>query len=135
MEKYNLQNELKVFGVQVKTFPDGISEVFDTLVKKIGGVNRPYYGISYMKKGEMIYLATALELHATEAEKYDCQQYIIEKGEYLATTVYEWRTKTGSIKDIFQKMMSDSRIDNTKPAIEWYKDDNEMVCMVRTTAK
>lgn len=31
MEKYNLPDDVKVFGVQVKTFPHGIGEAFDGL--------------------------------------------------------------------------------------------------------
>jgi len=34
MENYNLKDNLKVFGLQVKTFPLGIGETFDDLVKK-----------------------------------------------------------------------------------------------------
>ena len=136
MEKYNLQNDLEVFGKPVKTFPKGIGEAFDALVKMIpGGFDRPYYGISYMKNGTMVYIAAALEKNKGEAEKYNCDRYTIEKGEYLRETVYDWRKKTDSIKDVFQEMMKDNRIDRTKPAIEWYKDDNEMLCMVRTTGK
>ena len=78
-------------------------------------------------------MATALKKQEGEAEKYGYENYTVEKGEYLATTVYDWRKKTGSIKDVFREMMNDKRIDRTKPAIEWYKGDYEMVCMVRTT--
>jgi len=132
MEIFNLRNDVEVFGKRVVTFPDGINEAYDALVKKVGGFDRPFYGISYMKDGSMVYLATALKKQEGEAEKYGCENYTIEKGEYLATTVYDWRKKTGSIKDVFLEMMNDKRIDRTKPAIEWYKDDYEMVCMVRT---
>jgi hypothetical protein len=132
MEKLNLQNELSVFGIQVKTFPDGIGEAFDALVKKIGGFDRPYYGISYMNNGEMVYLATALEKNSGEAGKYKCNRYTIESGEYLSETVHDWRNKTVSIKHVFEEIIKDKRVDRTKPAIEWYKDDNEMVCMVKT---
>ena len=134
MEKYNLQNDLKVFGVQVKTFPNGIGEAFDKLIKMLpGGFDRSYYGISYMANdGTMIYIAAAFEKEAGEAEKYNCERYTIEKGEYLAITVNEWRSKTDCIKDIFHEIIKDSRIDKTRPAIEWYKDEREMICMVKT---
>jgi predicted transcriptional regulator YdeE len=134
MEKYTLQNDLKVFGVQVKTFPLGIGDAFDALVKMLpGGFVRSFYGISYMTKdGAMIYIAAAKEEQDGEAEKYNCERYIVEKGEYLAITVNDWRNKTDCIKDVFQEILMDSRVDKTKPAIEWYNDDKEMMCMVRT---
>ena len=134
MEKYNLQSDLKVFGAQVKTFPNGIEEAFDALVKMLpGGFDRSYYGISYVSNdGAMVYIAAAVEKQEGEAEKYNCERYTIEKGEYLAITVIDWRSKTDCIKDVFHEIIKDSRIDKTKPAIEWYKDEKEMICMVKT---
>ena len=40
--------------------------------------------------------------------------------------------KTDSIKDVFGEMMKDSRVDKTKWAVEWYKNDDEMMCMLKT---
>jgi predicted transcriptional regulator YdeE len=133
MEIYNLQNDLKVFGIQVKTFPMGIGEAFDKLIKMLpGGFDRSYYGISYMTNdGAMMYIAAAIEKREGEAEKYNCERYIIEKGEYMAITVNDWRSKTDCIKDIFYEIIKDSRIDKTSPAIEWYKDEKQMICMVK----
>lgn len=133
MEKYVLQDDLKVFGVQVKTFPSGIGETFDSLVGMLpGGFNRSFYGISYMKDGAMVYLAAAEEKDKGEAQKYDCERYTVEKGEYLTKTIKDWRKKTDHIGDVFHEMMRDSRVDKTKPCVEWYKNDDEMLCMVRS---
>jgi predicted transcriptional regulator YdeE len=97
-----------------------------------GGFDRSYYGISYMSTdGKMIYIAAAIEKQEGEAEMYNCERFTIEKGEYMAITVNDWRNKTDCIKDVFHEIIMDSRADKTKPAIEWYKDDKEMVCMVK----
>lgn len=55
-EIYNLPDDVKVFGFQVKSFPQGTGEAFESLIKMVpGGFERPYYGISYMDKdGQMI---------------------------------------------------------------------------------
>ena len=45
--------------------------------------------------------------------------------------LYGWRTKTDCIKDIFHEIMQDERAGHTKPAVEWYKNDDEMMCMVK----
>ncbi len=134
MEKYYLRDDLKVFGIQVKTFPHGIGEVFEALIKMLpGGFDRSYYGISCMTKdGAMIYNAAAIEKYAGEAEKYNCRRWIIEKGEYLTETINDWRRKTDCIKDVFHRLLQENRVDNTKPAVEWYKNDDEMLCMIRT---
>lgn len=133
MEKYILPDDLRVFGVQVKTFPNGISEAFDSLVKMLSGrFDRSFYGISYVENDAMVYIAAAVEKYKGEAEKYNCKGYTIEKGEYLTETVNEWRKKTDRIGDVFHDMMRDARVDKTKPAVEWYKNDEEMLCMVRS---
>ncbi|MEP6926724.1 MAG: hypothetical protein ABI834_03765 [Ginsengibacter sp.] len=135
MEIYNLPHELKVFGFQVKSFPVGIGEAFNELINKTGDSadSRSYYGISYMNKdGRMIYNVAALEKHEGEAEKYNCERFIIDKGEYVTITVNDWRKKTDCIKDVFHEIIQDSRVDRTKPAVEWYQNDHEMMCMVQT---
>jgi predicted transcriptional regulator YdeE len=134
MEIYNLPNDIKAFGFQVTNFPEGIGEAFETLIKTIpGGFDRPYYGISFMdQNGKMIYNVAAQEKYEGEAEKYNYKGFVIERGEYVTITLRDWRKKTDCIKDLFHEIMGDSRVDKTKPAIEWYKNDDEMMCMVKT---
>lgn len=133
METYNLKNDLKVFGKEVPTFPVGVSDAFHQLITTIpDGSSRAYYGLSHMDEtGKIIYKAAAEEKYAGEAEKYNCDRYIIEKGEYLAVTLADWRGKTDCIKDMFHDMMEDDRADKTKEVVEWYKTDTEMLCLVK----
>ena len=133
METYNLKNDLKVFGKEVTTFPLGIKEAFSALLDMMpDGSKRTYYGVSYLDKtGKIIYKATAEEKYEREAEKYNCERYVIEKGEYLAVIITDWLTKTDCIKDVFHDMMEDDRADKTKEVVEWYKTETEMLCLVR----
>jgi len=132
MKTFHLKEDLKVFGFQAKTFPTGIGKAFDNLVKMLPeGLYRSYYGISYATQPGIVYLATAIENYAGEAEKYNCERYSISKGEYLVVTVRDWRNKTDSIKEVFQEIMQEDCPDKSSPCVEWYKDDNEMLCMVR----
>lgn len=132
MDQYNLQENLHVFGMKVDTFPLGIGEAFETLVKKLEeGYNRSYFGISWFETdGTITYIAAAEEKFEGEALTYQCEKYIIEKGTYLAITVQDWRKKTNCIKDVFHEIMQDSRT-NGGLCIEWYKDDDEMFCMIK----
>jgi len=133
MEKYTFNNTIKVFGLQVKTFPSGITKAFDELIKRTGDCAgaRDYFGISEFKGGKMIYYAVAAEKFTGEAQKYNYKELEIENGEYLASTVVEWQKKTECIKDVFSEIIEDPRVNKTKPAIEWYKSDNEMMCLVK----
>ena len=132
MEKYHLKDDIKVFGIEVKTFPSGIGEAFKTLAEMITeGYNRSYYGISQMSSEGIIYKAAAEENYEYEAEKYNCDRFMIEKGEYLIVTVKDWRKKIHSLKDVFTQIMHDNQYDDTKPCVEWYKNDDEILCMVK----
>ena len=133
MEIYNVNKDIDAFGFQVKTFPEGIGEAFDSLIQMVPeGLNRSYYGISYMTpENEVVYIAAVEEKNKGEAEKNKCQRYIIEKGKYLTVTVLDWRQKTDTIKDVFHEMMKEENLDKTKPCVEWYKNDDEMLCMLK----
>ncbi|HEX5149934.1 MAG TPA: hypothetical protein VFW07_00720 [Parafilimonas sp.] len=134
MEKLIFENDVKVFGIEVKTFPAGIGEAFDELIKKTGDNSgeRNYYGISSMNNdGKMIYKAVAEEKFEGEAKKLMYDAAVIEKGKYLCEALYHWQNKTCLIKGIFHSIMNDDHVDKTKPCVEWYKNDEEMLCMVK----
>jgi hypothetical protein len=132
MEKYNLAEDVKLFGVRVRTFPNGIGKAFDELIKMLPpGDKRPAYGISECTKEGIVYNAAVLETYEGEAEKYGCETFIVEKGDYLLQTVWDWRSKTASIKNIFEEMFKEEMSDRSQPCVEIYKDDNEMTCMVK----
>ena len=133
MKTYNINKDIDAFGFQVKTFPEGIGEAFDSLIEMVPeGLNRSYYGISYMTPdNKVVYIAAVEEKNKGEAEKNKCQRYIIEKGKYLTVTVLDWRQKTDTIKDVFHEMMKEENLDKTKPCVEWYKNDDEMLCMLK----
>jgi hypothetical protein len=133
METYNLKSDLKVFGKEVTTFPLGIKEAFGALLDMIpDGFKRSYYGLSHMdERGKIIYMATAEEKFEREAEKYNCEEYTIEKGEYLSVAISDWLKKVDCIKDVLHDMMEDDRADKTKPVVEWYKTETEMLCLVK----
>jgi len=132
MDKFHLQNDVKVFGVQVKTFPSGVAEAFESLIKMLPkGDQRSYYGIAEFKHGSMHYYATAGETFPGEGRKRNCDNLTIEKGEYLVDALHGWRTRTDCIKEVFREQLKDERVDHTKPAVEWYKNDEEMFCMIR----
>jgi predicted transcriptional regulator YdeE len=133
MDTYEVKKDISVFGFQVKTFPERIGEAFDSLIAMVPeGLNRSYYGISFMTpKNEVVYIAAVEEKNKGEAEKNRCNRYTIEKGKYIVVRVLGWREKTDRIKDVFDSMMKEKSIDLTKPCIEWYINDDEMLCMIK----
>lgn len=133
MEKYRIPEDIKTFGVQVKTFPTGIGEAFEKLSKELEkGLERPYYGISWMDdKGKVVYYANSAEIFPGEAKKNEYETFVIEKGEYYSEVLKNWRSNVDCIKDVFHDMMESGKTDNKKPCIEWYKSNDEMLCLIK----
>lgn len=133
METLTIATDVQVFGTLVTSFPLGVGEAFERLMKIVPGAEkRSCYGISSMnEKGKVLYFAAIEEQEAAEAEKYQFESRIVPKGKYLAVTVLDWLQKTHCIKDIFHDMMRDERFGRDTPCVEWYKDDSEMVCLLQ----
>ncbi|MET0634483.1 MAG: hypothetical protein ABWZ25_00565 [Chitinophagaceae bacterium] len=133
MDTITLEKDLRVIGKPVPDFPNGIKEAFDSLVDILPGgfEGRPYYGLSYMDGDKVVYHATAHEITDDEATRYNQTAYTIPKGDYLAVTIKQWHSKIDSIGLTFHSLMADKRADLSTPCVEWYKNDDEMVCMVR----
>lgn len=131
MEIYHIPHNIKVLGSVVETFPNGVGEAFHDLIKKIpGGNERIYYGISWCAGNDITYIAAAQQKNENEAATYNCETYTIEKGDYLCIPVHDWQSKVHCIKNYFAEIMKDERADNKTPAIEIYKNDKEMLCLV-----
>jgi hypothetical protein len=132
MEIFTLNKELYLYGKQVPTFPNGIKEAFDELIALVpDGMQRSHFGLSYMEHEKVIYHAASEEKYPGEGKKLNCREYIVEKGTYLSVTIIDWMQKINAIKEVFHELMQDERVDLTKWCVEWYKSDEEMMCMVR----
>jgi predicted transcriptional regulator YdeE len=133
MELYQQAEDINVIGIHVTTFPNGIKEAFGSLMKTLGN-DRAYYGISWMDENNNVqYYAMAKEVFPDEGKQYNYELLTIEKGEYQSETLHNWMSKTDSIKDIFHNLMANNKPSNCHPCIEWYKSDEEMLCMIKTS--
>lgn len=133
-----IEHEMYAFGVRVSDFPEGIGMAFDKLSHKVtGGNQRSAFGLSRMDNdGSIIYYAALEEKSREEARRYNCERFVIPKGEYLSATLTNWRSHLPEIKNIFGEMMKDKRFDNSAYCIEWYQSDTEMLCLLQLdTAK
>jgi hypothetical protein len=133
MKTFKIDDDIRVFGTIVHTFPDGIGEVFDEIVKRLpGGFDRSFFGICLMTADGIKYIAAAQEKHEGEGRLYGYNNYVIEKGNYATEEIKNWRSKTDSIKHIFDEMYKSRQdADIMKPCVEWYQNDDVMWCMIR----
>ena len=132
MELINLEKDVRVF---CKRYPhsNGHQASFrcsDQRSKWPAG--RDFYGISYLDdQGKIVYKAAVSALESEGPSKHG-EPFTIKKGSYIGETLHGWMDKTDKIKDVFMRLMEDPRMDRSYPCIEWYKTDQEMICMVKS---
>src|SRR5947208_13089993 len=98
MEKYNLEKNIKVICVKAKSFPEGIADAHQKLHSLIPfSAERRYFGISQPENGIIIYKAAAEELQEGEAEKLNCERFVIPKGDYISETLTDWRSDMAQV--------------------------------------
>jgi predicted transcriptional regulator YdeE len=134
METIKFDNDIKVFYVTAKTFPEGIPDATNKLhtlfpfskERKIFGLSRPE------NNDKIVYRAAAEELEPGEAEKFNCETLIIKKGKYVSLTVNDFRKDVMSIDRAFKQLLKEPNLDPQGYCVEWYATDKEAVkCMIR----
>jgi predicted transcriptional regulator YdeE len=130
MDTIKLNGPVNVIGFRVKTFPMGISEAFDRLTDMLG-FDRPYYGLSQMSTDGVLYIAAGLKKSANEKSTLKLEEYTIPKGEYAVRVIKDWRRNLSAIPHVFGDLLKTEGIDDSVPCVEWYKNDEEMLCMVK----
>lgn len=132
MENHTLDNDIKVFYVTAKSFPDGVLEAHQTLHDKLPQTSgRNFYGLSYSQNGEIIYKAATEELYETEAVIYDCETFTIRKGTYISEYVSNFMDDVQSISRTFEMLLQHPDIDPDGCCVEHYVNDTDVRCMVR----
>jgi hypothetical protein len=132
MEKITIHNDIKVFYVTAKSFPDGIQEAFDKLYAIIPGSDaRVYYGLSRPEKGVVTYRAAVEELYPGEAAKLNCQTLVIRKGIYVSSTIYDFMKNVPEIGQAFRELLSQPDLDPEGYCVEWYFNEKDVLCMLR----
>jgi hypothetical protein len=131
MELYKLKQDIKVFYVEAKSFPKGISDAFDSLNKVTSLEGRHIFGISKPgPDGVIRYRAAASENFEGEGTQLGCPTFTIQKGVYLGETLADWQENEMMIMSIFNRLVADKRLDGSAHCIEWYKGSEELLCMV-----
>lgn len=131
MEIKNIDTDIKVFCVTATSFPEGILEAHQKLHAMFPfSLDRRYFGISRPEKTVIVYKAAVEELE-NETGSYDCESFVIEKGNYICVTILNYSTDIQSIGKAFEKLTSYPNIDPMGYCIEWYYNDKDVKCMIR----
>ena len=132
MEKFILDNDIKVFCEEAKSFPAGIMDAFEVLRSLVPDASeRRYFGISQPdKKGTIEYNAAVEEIYQGEAEELGCEKFVITGGEYISILIPDYMNDVSDIGKAFKELIAHPEIDPEGYCIEMY-NDNDVRCMVR----
>lgn len=132
MGTYYISRDIKVFYVQAKSFPEGIEEAYKTILGLVpSGNGRILYGISHPVKNKgIVYKAAIEEAYDEEAKKYNCETFVIKKGNYISETIVNWNNDKEIVQRTFEKLLSHPEIDKNGYCLEIYPDGHDMICLV-----
>ena len=136
MKRIKIENNIKVFYIQAKSFPDGVMEAFQKMHSLIEfPPQRRNFGISRPENGEIVYKVASEELIKGDLEKNNLKEFIIPHGEYIGIEIKNFRNDLSSIKKAFDKLLDSPDIDKNGYCIEEYKGTDDVFCMVRLKDK
>ena len=132
METITLNNDIKVFYITAKSFPDGVLDAHNKLHALVPfSTDRKYFGISRPENGTIVYKAAAEEINPGEAEKLKCDTLVLKKGKYICLIVNDYMKDIQSIERAFKKLLSYPGLDPKGYCVEWYLNDKDVKCMIR----
>ena len=132
MEKYIFEEDLKIYTLTAKSFPEDIGEVHHRLYK-IFPPNPPrkYFGISRPENGIIIYKVGSEVFYNEEIDLKLVEPFIIQKGNYISILIKDFRNNLSQIDTAFKHLTSLKNIDPNGYCIEYYFNSNDVRCMIK----
>lgn len=132
MEKYIIDDDIRLLYVTATSFPNGILKAHQTLQRLLTDTTgRRFYGISYPDgKGSIIYKAAVEESYPGEAEKLGCAIFVVSKGIFISEVLTGWMGNESIVGHTFQQLIAYPGVDPKGYCLEIYTGENEMRCMV-----
>lgn len=133
MKTARLSRDLHLFCVPATSFPEGIGDAFQKLEKAAeNAAGRTFFGVSHMgHDGRIVYKAAVPERHPGEGQQAGFESNVLKQGIYLTEAIDDWRRDETVIGRTFQAMLADERLDPKGCCVEWYRNDKDVVCLVR----
>lgn len=134
IENYTLDKDLYMICIRATSFPEGICTAFEKLMQTESSLaHRTRYGISQGSKNGIIYWAAVEESFQGEGYTFGLEQYTLKKGIYATKVLKDIKNKEEKIGQAFKNLLDHPKLDPMGECIEWYKNENEVMCMVRLT--
>ena len=135
MEPYKIESTIIVIIEKAEDFGKGIGEAFVRLAEKLEhkGEKRECYGIVTKEEDGMNYFAAFTELYPGEASEKSLPSFTIASGDYQSIRLDEWNKNILHIGPTFDQILKSGKVDTSAPCIEFYKTEQELLCMVKAS--
>lgn len=118
-------------SVPVREFPEGIKSAFNRLENKLmSKQGRQFFGAVHLNNNEFNYKACLVQNGIDEHLALGLENYTIPGGKYVTNKLLNWTKNTHLIKEMFNEMEHKYRFDASRPQLEYYKSNRELVLML-----
>lgn len=106
-------------------------KAFSLLESKFDSLKgRKFYGLLYGNADTGTYRACALDDGYKLKDTQKLKKWIIPGGKYATEKIIEWTKHTNLIAEVFKQLSHSNDIDSSRPQIEFYKSQKELIVMI-----
>jgi hypothetical protein len=103
----------------------GASQAFETLEARLPSLKgRRFYGTYSPFTGEY---RACVRIEGEDPKSMGFDDWTIPGGKYARQRVLDWSSKVGELPQIFEKLASGRAVDKSRPSIEFYRSDRELI--------
>jgi DNA gyrase inhibitor GyrI len=126
----------------VKTLPDisawsvktrgvsGSGKAFNFLESKLPTLKgQKFYGVLSGDPKTGVYRACVVKNNQRLKDIESLEEWIIPGGKYITEKIIGWARQTKIISQTFKRLSCVSEVDNTRPQIEFYRSQKELIVM------
>jgi hypothetical protein len=118
--------DVQVMYIESATGLAGASEAFDQLEARFPSLKgRKFYGTFQPPAGP--YRACIAIVPGDDAVALGLKTWVIPGGKYIRRKLLNWQTRTPEIGTTFQSMAQEAERDSSRPSIEHYRSEKELV--------
>jgi len=122
-------DNIKTLSVKAEMFPEGIGAAFDKLESKLTSLKGlKFYGAAIIRQAEIEYRACFERIN--DNERYGLEDFIIPGGKYASCRIKDWSHRTAEIRHLFKQMMVEYETDFSRPQVEYYRSQKELILML-----
>ena len=124
-------DELNLMYVQASSFPEGVQEAWRQLESRLPTIKRrKFFGTSRLVGEKIEYRACVVPSDESEPSRLGLETFTIPRGNYASKKLVDWTNQTNLIKTICEELSSKYAVDSSRPHIEFYRGQKELVLMV-----